>query len=97
MKSWKDAAVAAIGVSWLAVAFVYLFVFAPPHSMGRSNIDAVSPAPRLYPACDYFPDRINGTPCVDADEFARTGQLVFCPERSMVIGYHSKRPVAKLV
>jgi hypothetical protein len=77
MKSWKDVAASAIGVSWLVVAFVYLFVFAPPHSMGRSSIDAVSPAPRLYPACDHFPDGVDGSPCVDADEFARTGKLVF--------------------
>jgi hypothetical protein len=78
MKSWKDIAAAVIGVSWLVVAFVYLFVFAPPHSMGRSsNIDVVSPAPRLYPACDYFPDEVDGFPCVDSKEFEHTGKLVF--------------------
>ena len=77
MKSWKDVTVAAIGVSGIVLGYIILIVFEWPHPELKAEMDVISPGSRLYPSCDHFPHGVDGIPCIDADELARTGKLVF--------------------
>ncbi|TAL43854.1 MAG: hypothetical protein EPN91_05715 [Salinibacterium sp.] len=67
----------AIGLLFIATApyLARLTVVPMPYLNGVKAPDE-EPA-KLYPACDYYPDGLNGKPCADSKEHERTGQLVF--------------------
>jgi hypothetical protein len=67
----------AIGLLFLAAApyLARLTAVPMPYLNGIKGPDE-EPA-KLYPACDYYPDGLNGQPCVDSQEHERTGHLVF--------------------
>jgi hypothetical protein len=77
MQSWKDIVCAVIGVMFLAFGHVYVFALAkPPAAPSNGRMFANHGPAQLYPACNVYPDGLNGIPCADSDLFEQTGQLV---------------------
>lgn len=77
MRNWKDVACAAIGLCILVLGPVYLHFHKPEGGPINGIMSANQEPGKLYPACDYYPNGLNGKPCVEADTFERTGHLVF--------------------
>ena len=77
MKRPLDIIVAAIGLTIFVAGHVYVFVFAKPAGAPQNGIMLAAPGPPLlYPACEAYPDGLNGKPCAEAETHEKTGRLV---------------------
>lgn len=77
MRSWKDAMCTLIGGGLLVLGAVYFHYTGPLPSPINGRMGPNESPAQLYPTCDWFPNGVDGKPCLDNDEFVRSGKLIF--------------------
>jgi len=77
MRNWLEYLCGLIGLC-LVLSGVLYQIYSRPEKPRHLKVANEEPA-KLYPACDYYPNGLNGKLCVESETFERTGELVFRP------------------